>query len=492
MKGFVKIGKTEREPKEMAKELSSTTGVQTPFVVAHESYFESCSEAEDFVHKHLCEKGYRVSKKVEFFEIPTKVVIGALIEASNYFGEFSKEDSCNSFFDDLDQKPYVAPWCEMLDKADSYYYGSDIETQDYEEAMTCYIEAIKLGSADAYSLVGDMYIGGEGVSQSDETGFQYYKEGAKKGSGRCYGKLAEIFTSEGDLASAKNCWAKFFGQGDSPLDSNLAYLYIITFIYINGFKLKYVDKLKNIVGDLICISESLIDLQKDILEHQVDAAEIESTERLLAHYEDCLQFILDRLNLDTKPDIEPWAEMFEVAEDYYYGQDGEIQDFKEAMTYFMKAIKLGSLEAYVYVGDMYSSGEGVGQDDKAAFQFFKEGAKNGNVKCYGKMASLLNSTGEFESARKCWARFFEQDSSSIDTMLALYYVILFIDMNGFKLEHVDKLMSIVDDLILIMKTLIASAEDAIESSTDEEEREEAEGVLERHEDSLKFILDNLT
>jgi len=91
MEGMVKIGKTQREPEKRAKELSSTTGVPTPFVVVYESYFESCSEAEDFVHTSLGVKGHRVSENREFFEIPTKVAIDALMEASKHFGECSKE-----------------------------------------------------------------------------------------------------------------------------------------------------------------------------------------------------------------------------------------------------------------------------------------------------------------------------------------------------------------------------------------------------------------
>jgi hypothetical protein len=34
MEGFIKVGKTARDPKERAKELSQATGVPTPFMVA--------------------------------------------------------------------------------------------------------------------------------------------------------------------------------------------------------------------------------------------------------------------------------------------------------------------------------------------------------------------------------------------------------------------------------------------------------------------------
>jgi hypothetical protein len=39
MDGLVKIGKTQRDPEKRAIELSSATGVPTPFIVAFEAFF---------------------------------------------------------------------------------------------------------------------------------------------------------------------------------------------------------------------------------------------------------------------------------------------------------------------------------------------------------------------------------------------------------------------------------------------------------------------
>ena len=50
LNGIVKIGKTQNSPDDRAKELSSATGVPTPFFVAYSSYFNDCSAAEIFVH----------------------------------------------------------------------------------------------------------------------------------------------------------------------------------------------------------------------------------------------------------------------------------------------------------------------------------------------------------------------------------------------------------------------------------------------------------
>jgi hypothetical protein len=85
--GMVKIGKTTRTSEERAKELSSTTGVPTPFVVAYESYFNNCSEAERYIHKLLENENNRTSKKREFFNISSSYAIQVIIDAKEYLEE---------------------------------------------------------------------------------------------------------------------------------------------------------------------------------------------------------------------------------------------------------------------------------------------------------------------------------------------------------------------------------------------------------------------
>ena len=81
MPGLVKIGKTEREPDERAKELSCGTGIPTPFVVAYAEWFKDCSAAEDCVHALFEQKGFRVAQNREFFCAPVKAAIQAIMKA---------------------------------------------------------------------------------------------------------------------------------------------------------------------------------------------------------------------------------------------------------------------------------------------------------------------------------------------------------------------------------------------------------------------------
>lgn len=56
--GLVKIGKTTKDPEIRAKELSSSTGVATPFIVVYKRLFNDCHSAEKLAHSLLTDKGY--------------------------------------------------------------------------------------------------------------------------------------------------------------------------------------------------------------------------------------------------------------------------------------------------------------------------------------------------------------------------------------------------------------------------------------------------
>src|SRR5262249_27535580 len=48
MPDLVKVGRTTRDPKGRADELSHATGVPTPFLVAYKRFFSDCEQAEQF------------------------------------------------------------------------------------------------------------------------------------------------------------------------------------------------------------------------------------------------------------------------------------------------------------------------------------------------------------------------------------------------------------------------------------------------------------
>lgn len=75
LEGMVKIGKTTRDPNDRVKELSSVTGVPTPFILVYYKQFDNCHYAEKRIHSILEQKGCRVSDNREFFNItPTDAI----------------------------------------------------------------------------------------------------------------------------------------------------------------------------------------------------------------------------------------------------------------------------------------------------------------------------------------------------------------------------------------------------------------------------------
>ena len=72
---LVKIGMTTKDPNERAKELSTATGVPTPFMLVFYKPFVDCYSTEQRIHQFLEDKGYRVNNNREFFNIPTKLAI---------------------------------------------------------------------------------------------------------------------------------------------------------------------------------------------------------------------------------------------------------------------------------------------------------------------------------------------------------------------------------------------------------------------------------
>src|SRR6266446_289532 len=83
MPGLLKIGKTTYSAAERAADLSSVTGIPTPFVVAYEWNTSDCDIAEARVHKRLA--GWRCNQDREFFRLPIEIAINIVSEICEHF-----------------------------------------------------------------------------------------------------------------------------------------------------------------------------------------------------------------------------------------------------------------------------------------------------------------------------------------------------------------------------------------------------------------------
>lgn len=155
LKGLVKVGKTTRNPEERAIELSSATGVPTPFIVGYEIFVDDCDAAESFVHELLGIKGLRLSKNREFFQASLAEVVSAIVDCKDIYGV----DVNNHFEDESSQSTEDVNSLvnTLLEEAKKYHYGSDGYFEDHHEAEKIYLQAITLGSFSAAIGLADMY-----------------------------------------------------------------------------------------------------------------------------------------------------------------------------------------------------------------------------------------------------------------------------------------------------------------------------------------------
>lgn len=209
MPNLLKIGQTKKNPEERAKELSSSTGVATNFIVVYKQKFNDCERAEHAVHIILEEEGIRVNKNREFFEAETSDVIEIISQLKKHEDEilsFDNNVSDDEFRDNLDEDfllgndfPSSAlenPWDAFEEQADAYYYGFDGELIDYELAFEYYEKAFKLNSPTAPHSLGKMYADGEGVNKNIKKAVLSYREGIKRGNSICWVELGILYEED--------------------------------------------------------------------------------------------------------------------------------------------------------------------------------------------------------------------------------------------------------------------------------------------------------
>lgn len=99
---MIKIGRTTRDSRGRARELSKATGVPTPFELAYEVFSENHEIVEKTLHEKL--SNFRVNDKREFFKYPLKESIDLLIEHSQPPKEENLSFCSMSIFSKLQEK----------------------------------------------------------------------------------------------------------------------------------------------------------------------------------------------------------------------------------------------------------------------------------------------------------------------------------------------------------------------------------------------------
>lgn len=207
--GVVKIGQTAKDPGERAKELSSATGVATPFIVVYKRFFNDCHSAEKNIHTILSDKGYRISDSREFFQLDITEAINTIIALPDVAAKAVPSNGSNNEQDLA--KAYFK-------KAEKLYSGSDDDFSDIDKALELYKKAGDLGYAEAYEQMAHIYIGDFCERWSDDKvarmAIQYYKKAIDGGCWWCYRSLVDVFS---DYHNEKLAVKKYFSAASQHI-----------------------------------------------------------------------------------------------------------------------------------------------------------------------------------------------------------------------------------------------------------------------------------
>ncbi len=205
MPGLVKVGKTRRLPAERVQELSSATGVATPFVVAFEEPCDDCDALESAVHAELEERGFRQAQNREFFRATPNEVIRVILGVM----ERERALSINGDLRDIDEMP-PQPWEDLMDEADALHHGDGDTFQDIDEAIRVYKLAARMGAPEACRSLGSILFFRVGPGGDHREALDWFKEGTKRGAFECYLWMARIFCEQRHFDNALKAFRKFF------------------------------------------------------------------------------------------------------------------------------------------------------------------------------------------------------------------------------------------------------------------------------------------
>lgn len=131
MPGLLKIGMTRLDPTKRVKELSSSTGVPTPFNLVYYREFNDCVAAEFEIHSILAAKGLRYNDQREFFTIDTTDAINVLLglkDSDVIIEDTISNSELKNFNDDIDLVLFTASLENKIKKyKESDFYKSGEE-----------------------------------------------------------------------------------------------------------------------------------------------------------------------------------------------------------------------------------------------------------------------------------------------------------------------------------------------------------------------------
>jgi len=264
MPGLTKVGKTTRSSTDRQLELSSATGVPSPFILAYEHPVADCHVVESWVHAELDRRGCRLSSNREFFTAPLHEIVSVVVMCATSQGvqsepmkQFTSPVGGGELIEDL----------SML--ADEYRDGKDDVLRNPRRALELYEQAAKLGDAYSYEQAGKMLLtGGDGLKPDLEKALEYFKRALSLNPeyGWLNGKIAVIYSEALQAESALPYWRKFSERLDQDTSKHTAaLLYRYCFDVVSfGVEDDFIDSKVGLFGSILIDEVSVALYRKSI------------------------------------------------------------------------------------------------------------------------------------------------------------------------------------------------------------------------------------
>lgn len=149
--------------------------------------------------------------------------------------------------------------------------------------------------------------------------------------------------------------------------------------------------------------------------------------------------------------IEPWEDAVDMAMNYQYGIGDYIQDYNDAIKYYLKAIKLGYTQGYVDVAQIYAL---EFDDNKKAFEYYKAGAEKGCSECYSDMGLYyLYTEKNLDKALKSYELYikYTPEEKFLNLHICNYLILslkaIVIDKTKEDIEYFEKTLQYKDEIL---------------------------------------------
>lgn len=204
MPGLLKVGKTTRTTAERCQELTSVTGVPTPFVVAFEQHFKDCHAAEQAIHAVLSAKGLRQAENREFFRGSSNEIIRLIMEIPDVLPPANEESVAET-----------AAWEGVFAEARAFEQGSGRTFADAGKAERLYLLSARLGAPQGYQMAGRV------AALKSEPDVRHvkniFKMGAEHGDYECYFWMASLL-EKSNPTDALKAWRLYFQDRRNSFD----------------------------------------------------------------------------------------------------------------------------------------------------------------------------------------------------------------------------------------------------------------------------------